>query len=89
MMDLSRGSSSGPSECLHCGSHVSRNFRRTFGDDEQRAHRCLACDSRPRVQQGSAAGRTVPYPDPEDQRERNKGPRVRAAERVANRGEDF
>ncbi|MGQ4557662.1 DUF7563 family protein [Halobellus sp. GM3] len=86
-MNLSGGSSVERSLCLHCGAHVSRDFRRTFGDDEQRAHRCLACDSRPRVQQGSAAGRTVPYPDPEDQQGRNKGPRVHAAERVANRGD--
>ncbi|WP_438267809.1 DUF7563 family protein [Halomarina pelagica] len=25
--------------CPHCGRHGSRDFRRTFGDNENRAHR--------------------------------------------------
>ncbi|MGQ4556013.1 DUF7563 family protein [Halobellus sp. GM3] len=77
MMDLSRGSSEDHGRCLHCGTHVSRDFRRTFGDEENRAHRCQACDSRPRIQKGSAAGQSVTYPDPAEQQGRNKGPRAR------------
>ncbi|WP_425604691.1 DUF7563 family protein [Halobellus ordinarius] len=79
MMDLSR-SSEGQSRCLHCGSHVSSDFARTFGDEDGRAHRCLACDSRARIQKGSAAGRSVRYPDPDDQNGRNRGPRVHATD---------
>ena len=35
--------------CLNCVSHVSDTFRRTFGDEEGRVHRCLACDTRARI----------------------------------------
>ncbi|WP_254544073.1 DUF7563 family protein [Halomarina pelagica] len=51
--------------CLHCGRHVSRDFRRTFGDNENRAHRCRNCDTHTRIAHGSAAGVTVDIPDPE------------------------
>lgn len=51
--------------CLHCGGHVSTDFRRVYGDDDQRAHRCPDCDSWVRLQEGSAAGNDVPTPDPE------------------------
>jgi hypothetical protein len=47
------------SECLHCGSHVSKDFRRVYGDQENRAHRCLACDTIERLSSGSAAGIAV------------------------------
>nr|WP_256422289.1 hypothetical protein [Halobellus rarus] len=88
MMDLSRSSSENPSQCRHCGSHVSRDFARTFGDEDGRIHRCLACDSRARLQKGSGAGQDVRYPDPEDQQGRNHGPRVRATERLIVGGDD-
>jgi len=68
------------SDCRFCGAHVSSDFRRTFGDGENVAHRCLSCDSRPRIQAGSAAGREVGYPDPDEQKERNRGPRVAATD---------
>lgn len=77
-MDLS--TSAGKNRCLHCGAHVSRDFARTFGDEDFQVHRCLACDSRARLQKGSGAGREVPYPDPHDQEGRNHGPRVRATD---------
>lgn len=64
--------------CQNCGSHVSADFRRTFGDASGVLHRCLACDSRPRLQQGSGAGATVDYPDPAKQTARNRGPHVPA-----------
>ena len=78
MMDFSASVSSG--ECQHCGGHVSADFQRTFGDGENVAHRCLSCDSRPRVQAGSAAGKSVDYPDPAEQECRNRGPRVAATD---------
>jgi len=43
-------------ECGFCGSHVSDDFRRVFGDADGDVHRCLSCDSRPQIQVGSAAG---------------------------------
>lgn len=64
------------SVCRFCGEHVSDDFRRTLGDKHNVAHRCLACDSRPRIQAGSAAGRDVKYPDPADQPNRNRGRNV-------------
>jgi len=77
-MDFSTGGDA--ENCQHCGAHVSSDFRRTFGDAENRAHRCLSCDSRPRIQAGSAAGVKVEYPDPEEQQSRNRGPRVPATD---------
>lgn len=68
------------SECRFCGTHVSADFRRTLGDSRNVAHRCLACDSTPRLQAGSAAGKSVSYPDPADQECRNRGPRVAATD---------
>ncbi|WP_053949283.1 DUF7563 family protein [Halolamina sediminis] len=68
------------SDCRFCGAHVSTDFRRTFGDEQNVAHRCLSCDSRPRVQAGSAAGVSVDYPDPAEQEFRNRGPRVAATD---------
>ncbi|MDG5778972.1 hypothetical protein VB773_13185 [Haloarculaceae archaeon H-GB2-1] len=64
--------------CQHCGGHVSSSFRRTFGDEDDVAHRCQGCDSAPRLQAGSAAGRDVSYPDPDEQPNRNRGSRVDA-----------
>ncbi|WP_146417606.1 DUF7563 family protein [Haloarcula hispanica] len=66
------------SNCQHCGAHVSRDFRRTFGDGDDIAHRCPACDCMPRISRGTAAGKELDYPDPEDQPQRNQGGRVEA-----------
>lgn len=77
MMDFS---TSVERTCQHCGAHVSADFRRTLGDEENVAHRCLACDSRPRIQAGSAAGAEVSYPDPDEQACRNRGPRTAATD---------
>jgi len=65
-------------ECQNCGAHVSRDFRRTFGDQDDIAHRCTACDCMPRIARGTAAGKELSYPDPEDQPQRNQGGRTDA-----------
>jgi arginine decarboxylase len=57
---------------------VHDDFRRVFGDENGVAHRCLACDSRFRIQAGSATGADIDLPDPKDQPNRNRGPRVDA-----------
>jgi len=67
-------------DCGYCGSHISDDFRRVFGDADGEVHRCLSCDSRPRIQAGSAAGKSVSYPDPAEQECRNRGPRVAATD---------
>ena len=51
--------------CLHCGAHVSRDFRRVYGDSDDLAHRCRECDSFVRLSEGSAAGLEVGTNDPE------------------------
>ncbi len=79
MMQL-KGTKTPEQACQHCGSHVSSDFRRTFGDDDGVLHRCLACDSRPRLQLGSGAGATVDYPDPAEQQNRNRGSHVPTAD---------
>ncbi|WP_081927025.1 DUF7563 family protein [Halobellus rufus] len=88
MMDLSGWSPGDRSHCRHCGAHVSRDFARTFGDEDGRVHRCLACDSRARLQKGSGAGQHVRYPDPDEQQGRNHGPRIRASEAAIVGGDD-
>jgi hypothetical protein len=55
-----------PTTCQHCGSHVTRKFRRVFGDRDNVAHRCYACDSNTRLYRGSAAGKDVSRADPEN-----------------------
>ncbi|WP_225917878.1 DUF7563 family protein [Halobaculum rubrum] len=66
-------------ESLHCGRHVSERFARVFGDDADRAHRCQACDSMPRLSRSSAAGKRDPtHIDPEDKPARQHNARTRA-----------
>ncbi|WP_449405251.1 DUF7563 family protein [Halorubrum salinarum] len=31
--------------CLQYDAHVAANFRRVYGDEDGRTHRCLDCDS--------------------------------------------
>lgn len=52
--------------CLCCGSHVTPDFRRSHGDEQNRAHRCPQCDTFGRVSSGSAAGKDINLPDPLD-----------------------
>lgn len=79
-MDLTSDREVDRDACRNCGSHVTSRFRATFGDGDNVAHRCLACDSRARIQRGSAAGHSVAYPDPADQEGRNRGPRTHATD---------
>ncbi|KAB1185824.1 MULTISPECIES: hypothetical protein [Haloferax] len=62
-----------PRECEYCGSHVTHNFCRVYGDSEDRVHRCRECDTAVRIQRGSAAGRDVPTPDPQESPGRHGG----------------
>ena len=57
--------------CQFCESHVTRDFARTFGDEQNVAHRCLNCDIFERVTRGSAAGVDVDKPDPQTTRGRH------------------
>ncbi|MGM0606214.1 MAG: DUF7563 family protein [Halobacteriota archaeon] len=59
------GSRADQQVCLHCGAHVTTDFRRVYGDSDDRAHRCRECDTLVRLRQGSAAGIDAPTPDPE------------------------
>ena len=59
--------------CLCCGSHVTPEFRRGYGDQEDRAHRCKNCDVLTRLDRGSAAGLEVYSADPLDEPERFGG----------------
>ncbi|MEA1930337.1 MAG: hypothetical protein U9O06_02175 [Euryarchaeota archaeon] len=52
------------SRCINCDAHVTRGFRRVYGDEDNRAHRCHECDSLVRLRAGSAAGREVAIPEP-------------------------
>ncbi|WP_265108697.1 DUF7563 family protein [Halosolutus halophilus] len=61
------------STCRHCGAHVTDRFRRVFGDDRDRAHRCSECDSYRRLSRGSAAGVDVEILDPETSSGRHGG----------------
>lgn len=65
--------------CQHCGADVTPHFRRVFGDGDDLAHRCFACDTRTRVHSGSAAGRDVDHPDPQEHPVRLRGRRTESA----------
>ena len=66
--------------CRHCGAHVTDRFAAVFGDENNNVHRCPACDSMPRINRGSAAGKTVDtHVDPDDDPAYNQGARVGAA----------
>lgn len=52
------------SRCLFCEEPVPKRFRRVFGDDQDRAHRCRNCDIFSRIKDGSAAGLEVTDTDP-------------------------
>lgn len=59
--------------CLYCDSHVTHDFRRVYGDSDDRAHRCFECDTLVRLQRGSAGGLDVPIPDPQEAPGRHGG----------------
>jgi len=72
-MAVSLFSAADKSTCRYCDSRVSKDFRRTFGDDDDRAHRCSECDTYARLTRGSAAGLDVNVPDPETSPGRHGG----------------
>ncbi len=59
--------------CDYCGAHVTAEFRRTYGTPDRRAKRCPECDSWVRLQAGSACGKDIDHPDPQNHAERNGG----------------
>jgi len=85
-MNRLHGGSDNGGRCLHYGGQVSERFQSVFGDDDDRAHRCLGCDCFRRVSSGSAAGVNVDLPDPDDHPNRNRGQLVGAGVR-ADRGD--
>ncbi|MCU4926901.1 hypothetical protein OB905_13080 [Halobacteria archaeon AArc-dxtr1] len=56
----------GAKRCQECESHVTPEFRRGYGDQDDVAHRCRRCDTAERLSQGSAAGLEVVLADPLD-----------------------
>ena len=44
--------------CLGCGGHVSEQFRRVFGDNDDRAHACRQCVGQEALLNGAAADPT-------------------------------
>ncbi|WP_258302789.1 DUF7563 family protein [Haloferax larsenii] len=66
-------SASDTSSCLNCGSHVTSDFRRVYGDSEDRVHRCRECDTLVRLHRGSGAGLEVKIPDPQHSLGRHGG----------------
>lgn len=45
--------------CRNCGSRVSYDFRRVFGDDDNIAHACRTCTAVNVIREGAAS---VPHP---------------------------
>lgn len=74
--------------CDFCDSHVTDDFRRTYGNENNRAERCSECDSWARIKKGSAAGRNLDHPDPQDNPHRRGGQDLQTrTEVVADGGE--
>jgi hypothetical protein len=65
------------STCDYCGAHVTPDFRRTFGAENGRAKRCPECDSWARIHRGSARGKDLDHPDPQENEERCGGRELR------------
>ena len=51
--------------CRYCRSHVSDQFARVFGDNDDVPHRCTECDTETRLSYGSGAGLDPDIPDPQ------------------------
>ncbi|WP_460558277.1 DUF7563 family protein [Halorubrum pallidum] len=58
-MNRLHGGSGDADRCLYCNRHVSETFQSVFGDEHDRAHRCLGCDCFRRVSLGSAGSVSV------------------------------
>lgn len=44
-----------PGRCQECGSHVSEQFRRVFGDNDDTVYSCLECSTRREIHDGAGA----------------------------------
>ena len=47
------GSTLADTRCRNCGSHVSRQFVRVFGTDDNELYGCLDCSTARNLRQGS------------------------------------
>jgi hypothetical protein len=72
--------------CDFCNSHVTAGFRRSYGTENRRAKRCRQCDSWARIQRGSARGKDVDYPDPQENPARTGGKNLRNSTQVVTDG---
>ncbi|WP_432765139.1 DUF7563 family protein [Halobaculum marinum] len=43
-------------ECVTCGSHVTEQFARVFGDNRNVVHRCIACSRAADLDESPAPG---------------------------------
>ena len=73
--------------CEFCAAHVTPEFRRSYGTPDRRALRCPECDSWSRIFRGSACGRDVDLPDPQETPGRSGGQQLRS-EVVTTGGRD-
>lgn len=83
MISVPSPDSSEQNRCNYCRAHVTSDFRRTYGSNGS-AKRCPECDSWARIMRGSAAGKDVDHPDPQDAPNRNGGRELR--QKVATDG---
>jgi hypothetical protein len=72
--------------CDFCHSHVTTDFRRSYGTENWRAKRCPECDSWARIQRGSARGKDVNHPDPQENPARTGGRDLRNNTQVVTDG---
>jgi hypothetical protein len=42
-------------QCLGCGSHVTKQFARSLGDNEDDVHACPSCTTQANIYDGAAA----------------------------------
>ena len=47
------GKSAGSTRCRNCGTYVSSQFAKVFGDNEDEIHRCIECTTLRDLQQGA------------------------------------
>lgn len=52
--------------CQFCDGHVTKQFARIYGDQDDQLHRCPSCDTNARLSRGSGAGLEVDIPDPQE-----------------------
>jgi DNA-directed RNA polymerase subunit RPC12/RpoP len=75
-MATSLAPTSSETACDYCGNRLSDQYARVFGDQDDCVDRCPECDSEKRLSLGSAAGKDVDWPDPQEYPERKAGDSV-------------